>query len=376
MLEILRVGLQQAIRSIILLLLPISFISLVVWATSGSATGNTADPIRAALWSILVAHQVPLQLSSGYLTYLPLGALFIPYLAVKSGIQRMIEILGATGTRDRRNYILTFAISYTLILYIISIPALARTVSAPFYIAIPIIFCVSIFFAYLASGSLPKNATQFPWQQSLRVTVIAFSALIGFSFLIFAGSLIWHFDTVLKVTRVVEPGIFGGLTLALIQLFYLPNVAIATLSYLIGSGFEIGVNSYISPISYKIDELPAIPFLGAIPTGNIPIFLMAIALPIATGALITKYGIKNYNRPELDRYLYSALAFVLLISFVLARLSSGELLSSNLKSAGPIWWAMPLLISAQMGLGCALYLLTPRLIASIRQLQSRYGKNS
>jgi hypothetical protein len=99
MLEILRVGLQQAIRSIILLLLPISFISLVVWATSGSATGNTADPIRAALWSILVAHQVPLQLSSGYLTYLPLGALFIPYLAVKSGIQRMIEILGATGIR-------------------------------------------------------------------------------------------------------------------------------------------------------------------------------------------------------------------------------------------------------------------------------------
>jgi hypothetical protein len=65
-----------------------------------------------------------------------------------------------------------------------------------------------------------------------------------------------------------------------------------------------------------------------------------------------------------------------LISFVLARLSSGEVLSSNLKSAGPIWWAMPLLISAQMGLGCALYLLTPRLITTIRQLQSRYGKNS
>ena len=75
MLEVLRVGLQQAIRSIVLILLPTSFIALVVWATSGSSTGNTADPIRAALWSILAAHQVPLFLNSGYLTYLPLGAL-------------------------------------------------------------------------------------------------------------------------------------------------------------------------------------------------------------------------------------------------------------------------------------------------------------
>lgn len=376
MLEILRVGLQQAIRSVILLLLPTSFIALVVWATSGSATGNTADPIRAALWSILVAHQVPLQLNSGYLTFLPLGALFIPYLAVKSGVQRMIGILGATGTRDRRRYIFTFSTSYSLILYAISIPALARTVSAPFYIAIPIIFFISTFFAYLTSGIAPKNATQFPWQQSLRATVIAYSALIGFSFLVFAGSLIWHFETVLTVTRVVEPGIFGGLTLALIQLFYLPNIAVATLSYLIGSGFEIGMNSFISPITYRIDELPAIPLLGAIPTASIPIFLLAIALPVTAGALITRYGVKSYSRPELDRYLFSALAFVLLISFALARLSSGELLSSNLKSAGPIWWAMPIVITAQIGLGCALYLLTPRLIASIRQLQSRHGETS
>ncbi|MBM3743629.1 MAG: hypothetical protein FJW46_04940 [Actinobacteria bacterium] len=376
MLEILRVGLQQAIRSIILLLLPISFMALVVWATSGSSTGNTADPIRAALWSILVAHQVPLQLNSSYLTFLPLGALFIPYIAVKSGIQRMVGILGAIGTRDRRGYILTFSISYSLILYLISIPALNRTVSSPFYITIPIIFLVSTFFAYLTSGISPRNATQFPWQRSLRATVIAFSALVGVSFLVFAGSLIWHFDTVLTVTRVVEPGIFGGIMLALIQLFYLPNIAIATLSYLIGSGFEIGINSYISPISYQIDELPAIPLLGAIPTSSIPIFLLAIALPVVAGALITRYGVESYSRPERDRYLYSALAFVLLISLLLARLSSGELLSSNLKSTGPIWWAMPIAITAQIGLGGALYLLTPRLISSIRQLQSRHGETS
>jgi len=313
MLEILRVGFQQAIRSIILLLLPTSFIALVVWATSGSATGNTADPIRAAIWSILVAHQVPLQLNSGYLTFLPLGALVIPYLA---------------------------------------------------------------FFAYLTSGLVPRNAIQFPWQRALRSTIIVFAALLGLSFLVLTASLIWHFETVLTVTRVVEPGIFGGLTLALIQLFYLPNIAIATLSYLIGSGFEIGVNSLISPITYRIDELPAIPLLGAIPTSSAPIFLLAIVIPIAAGIFIARYGVESYSRPELDRYIFSALAFIFLISFAMARLSSGELLSANLKSTGPIWWAMPIAITAQIGLGSAIYLLSPRLIGAIRQLQSRHGQTS
>ncbi len=376
MLEILRVGFQQAIRSIILLLLPTSFIALVVWATSGSATGNTADPIRAAIWSILVAHQVPLQLNSGYLTFLPLGALVIPYLAVKSGVQRMNVILETEGTRDRRRNLLTFSIFYATILYLISIPALARTVSAPFYFVIPIIFLVAIFFAYLTSGLVPRNAIQFPWQRALRSTIIVFAALLGLSFLVLTASLIWHFETVLTVTRVVEPGIFGGLTLALIQLFYLPNIAIATLSYLIGSGFEIGVNSLISPITYRIDELPAIPLLGAIPTSSAPIFLLAIVIPIAAGIFIARYGVESYSRPELDRYIFSALAFVLLISFAMARLSSGELLSANLKSTGPIWWAMPIAITAQIGLGSAIYLLTPRLIGAIRQLQSRHGQTS
>ena len=56
MLRILLVTLQQALRSIVLTLFPISFIALVAWATAGSETGNTADPIRAAIWLWLGAH--------------------------------------------------------------------------------------------------------------------------------------------------------------------------------------------------------------------------------------------------------------------------------------------------------------------------------
>lgn len=376
MLEMLRVGLQQAIRSIILLLLPTSFIALVVWATSGSSTGNTADPIRASLWALLAAHQVPLQLSSGNLTFLPLGALLLPFLAVRSGVHRMIEILGATGNRDRRRYVVTFAFCYSVLLYLISLPALGRTVTAPFYFAVPILFLVSIIFAYLSSGIFPRHSLQFPWQRALRAVLIAFFALLGLSFLALTASLIFHFDTVITVTRVVEPGIFGGIALVLIQIFYLPNLAIATMSYLAGSGFEIGINSFVSPLTYRIDEIPAIPMLGAVPTSTHPYFLLAISIFVVMGALLTRYGIQSYSRPELDRYLMSVITFTAIAALFIARISSGELLSANLDSAGPIWWAMPIAITAETALGGALYLGIPWVLNSIRQLQSRRGENS
>ena len=61
--RLLLVSFQQAVRSITLALLPISFIALLVWATAGSSNGNTADLLRAAIWLFLAAHHVPLQLS-------------------------------------------------------------------------------------------------------------------------------------------------------------------------------------------------------------------------------------------------------------------------------------------------------------------------
>jgi hypothetical protein len=89
----------QVVRSIVFVLLPISFIALLAWATAGSSTGNTGDPLRAALWIWLGAHQVPFSLAlppaniAGYLSYLPLGAVVLPIFAIRSGINRVIDRL-------------------------------------------------------------------------------------------------------------------------------------------------------------------------------------------------------------------------------------------------------------------------------------------
>lgn len=373
MTQILRVSFQQAIRSLILILLPVAFIALVAWATAGSSSGNTADPLRAAFWIFLVAHQVPLQLAlsdstvAGNLTYLPIGAILIPFFATKSGYARLVEILGAPKGRQRRDYILAYALNYSVIGYLICLPALGATVQAPFYFAIPIIFTIVAVSAFLVSGILPKHGLQFPWQRALRVVWILVTSLIGFSTLILAISMIYHFEVVLDLTRVVEPGIFGGLVLLIGQVLYLPNLAVATLSFFSGAGISIGSGSLLSPFVHRIDEIPAIPILGALPAQSSPILVLIALVIILLGSAVARYGISNYqDANDLKNFYLSAISMTALLLLVIARVSSGQLLSTNLPSVGPIWWAMPLVISFELLVGGLLYIYLPKLATRIR----------
>jgi len=374
MTRILRVGIQQGIRSLTLILLPIAFITLVAWATAGSSSGNTADPLRAALWFFLALHQVPLQLSlsdatlSGSLTFLPVGGLLIPFLATRSGYLRMVETLGEPNHRERRSYIISFATSYALLGYLLVFTSLGGTVRVAPYIAIPILFIVSALSAFIVSGALPKHALQFPWQRALRITWISLVALLGFSLIILAASLIYHFEIVLNLTRVIEPGIFGGLVLLLGQLLYLPNIAVATLSYLSGAGISIGEGSLLSPFSHRIDEIPAIPLLGALPATNHLLVLFLSIFTLGVGGMIAQYGLNTYSDFSETKRFYIATSLISLALFLaIARASSGQLLSANLPSVGPIWWALPFVITAQFALGGALFIFTPKVIAKLKR---------
>ena len=112
--------LTQVLRSVALVLLPTGFIALVAWATAGSATGNTGDPMRAALWIWLGAHQLPFALTlppgndAGLLSYLPLGALVFPVMAIRNGVRRTIDRLDGNSSLFPLARTL-FAVLYTLI---------------------------------------------------------------------------------------------------------------------------------------------------------------------------------------------------------------------------------------------------------------------
>jgi len=368
------VSFKQAVRSITLILLPLSFISLIAWATAGSSTGNTADPLRAALWFFLIAHHIPLDLSlsnnaiSGALTYFPIGALLIPFLAIRSGYRKIIEEQGEFAPRQKRLLIISLALSYAAVGTTLSLFATGNTVSAPFYLVFLILFIVAGLSAFLSSNLLPEHGIKFPWQRALRVSWIVLMALIGIGGVIFSLSLGWHFTTVLQLTQVIEPGIFGGLAFLAVQILYLPNFAIAALSYLAGSGVVIGNGSWLNPFVHRIDEIPAIPLLGGLPVHPHPYLILLVLLFVAIGFLIARYGEGIYSdRVEQQRFYLATLGIIAVLTLFIARASSGELLSSNLSSVGPQWWLMPIMLTLEIALGIALRIYLPILINKIRE---------
>ena len=139
--RVLGAALPQVLRSVAWLLLPTSFIALLAWATAGSATGNTGDPLRAALWIWIGAHQIPFSLSlppsglDGYLSYLPLGALIFPVLAIRNGISRTIERLDNDSSLVAPARA-AFAASYTLFALLASLFSKTDSVRPVWYFAI------------------------------------------------------------------------------------------------------------------------------------------------------------------------------------------------------------------------------------------------
>ena len=371
------VAAQQAVRSITLILLPLAFISLVTWATAGSSTGNTADPLRAAIWFFLIAHHIPLDLSlsneaiSGNLTFFPIGALLIPYFAIRSAYKRILASSDTHTFIERRSYVIALAFSYAVIGTVISFFALGSTVRTPLYVVFPFLFLVASLSGFIASNLLPEHGLQFPWQRGLRVAWISLVALIGCGGLIFTLSLIWHFSTVLDLTQVIEPGFFGGLAFLAVQILYLPNFAVAALSFIAGSGVVVGQGTWLNPFVHRIAEIPAIPLLGGLPVNTYPFSAIAVLLLVGCGYFAASYGVRTYSdAAEQKRFFLAASGFIFLFTLIAARASSGELLSNNLSAVGPHWWLMPIFVTVEFAFGIGVCLLIPKITKSIQEARN------
>jgi hypothetical protein len=175
--------------------------------------------------------------------------------------------------------------------------------------------------------------------------------LLALSTLVLLSSLIFHFRVVMDLTTVIAPGIFGGLALIVIQVLYLPNLIVATLGYISGAGAHLGADSIVAPFVHQLNQIPAIPLLGALPRGLFPFAILGAVTVVALGFFI---HLKLHQRFGSDRAPAISLAFFAGLSLILALLSSGQLVSAALSQVGVSWWRFPLVLTGEVALGMAL----------------------
>ena len=353
--RVLGAALPQVLRSVAWLLLPTSFVALLAWATAGSATGNTGDPLRAALWIWIGAHSIPFDLSlppsglAGHLSYLPLGALIFPVLAIRNGVARTMErldndssLVGAARA--------AFAVGYTLFALAASFFSKTDSIRPVWYFAI--IYVLP--FTLLCAATVGRRVAL---GQGFLYGSRIIALLLGLSSIVFGILLLVNISMVKNLTTVLQPGIFGGFLLLLLNILYIPNAIVSTLAYFSGVGFAVGSGTLVSPTSFRLNKIPAMPLLGALPENKSLIALIGVLVIVAAGALLVTWTI------SLDqRVLVQSLIVAVLLAAFVGYSGSGALITDAMSAVGVSTWKFTLAIAAQLGLGAALAIYLPRLI--------------
>jgi hypothetical protein len=354
MTRVLGAALPQVLRSVAWLLLPTSFIALLAWATAGSATGNTGDPLRAALWIWIGAHSIPFDLSlppsglAGHLSYLPLGALIFPVLAIRNGVARTIERLDNDSSLVGPARA-AFALLYTVVALGASFFSKTDSVRPVWYFAL--IYVLP--FTLLCAATVGRRVAL---GQGFLYGSRIIALLLGASSIVFGILLLANISVVKNLTTVLQPGIFGGFLLLLLNILYIPNAIVSTLAYFSGVGFAVGSGTLVSPTSFNLDKIPAMPLLGALPEGKSLISLLGIIFIVGAGALLVTWTISLNQRVLVQSFIVA----VLLVAFV-GYSGSGALITDAMSAVGVSTWKFTLAITVQLGLGAALAIYLPRL---------------
>lgn len=356
--RVLWVSLTQALRSIALVLLPTAFITLLGWATAGSSNGNTSDPMRVAIWLWLGAHHVAFNLllppasQAGFLSYLPLGALIFPIIAIRSCFTRAknrLELDDKSLKLMRSVFSLIYAGIATLLAWGSSTSAIR-----PVLYYVPVATIPLVWLATLRAGEKRIPGIDL----AMRLLAIA----LGVSSLVLGISLAFHLTTIQNLVVVLQPGWLGGVLLFLFNLLYLPNAIVATFSYLVGTGFAIGAHTLVAPLTHRILEIPALPLLGALPTGRHPLVLLS-GVAVAFGGII----LFRKSIPTGPKSLLLGVAALVSTVALIAYLSSGALLTRAMGSVGVSIWQLTLAIALELGVGIFLAWVIPLGAKTLRQ---------
>ncbi|WP_148281395.1 DUF6350 family protein [Tsukamurella sp. 1534] len=255
-------------------------LSAIVLGTS--ATGFSAiTPTVAGLW--LAVHQVPVTVSDITLGVLPL----VPTVALVAGVARAARRAGGTGR--------SFAELRSVLLCAIAGPALVTAIALAvvndaagrFTIGTPppltaFLCTVAVHLGGALLGLAPAywgDAAHF-----LRIPTwvddcakLAGRALLAFGAVglaIVVVRLAWQWQTVLELIRSGNDAV-GMISLVVLSLLYLPNVAIGAAALPLGVGVQLGPIS-ASLFSAAPGRAPAVPILAVLPQGASPWYLLPL----------------------------------------------------------------------------------------------------
>ena len=347
------VSFRQALRSVALTLFPLAFISLFAWASSGSTAGNTGDPVRASAWLYLGAHLIPFVVPGGKLTVLPLLAVVYPMWAIRRGLPAVETAFSKlNGAR------IIYSLWYALLSELLAVLSIYHGVRANLYLTPLMTFAIAMF----ATADFQRRRLR-----SFYFALYLLAIALGIGAIAFAVSLTGHLTEMKSISVLLDTGLIGGVLLVLLQLLYLPNIALAAISYLTGIGFSFGAHSLISAHGITVGQVPALPFAAGLPTKVHPDLQYGIGLWIVLFVLLVVFNqLRGGTIPSFTRRSLVEGSRLFLALAAITYLSAGELLVAALNPVGIIWWRFILYLGVAFATALVLALFIPGTLRKVR----------
>ncbi|MEI6621328.1 MAG: DUF6350 family protein [Actinomycetes bacterium] len=328
-------------------LLLVGLVVMISWIL-GTGAGGISGALRMAGNGWLVTHHLPVSISGGSVSALPLGFAIIPALALWRAGCWATRRNGACRWQEVRTMTLAAAGVYgTFTLVISGVSSTDSASVGPLQALIGGAVFAAVCFgagAGAEAGLWNTIADRFTvlMRRRLRAAATGFMVLVAGAAALLAVSMFLNFGTALDLTDALMPGLVGNLMLLVLSLAYLPNAVIWSIGYVCGPGFAVGQDTIVSPLAVQVGDVPAFPLLAAIPESAPPWALAVLLIPLIAGAMAAK--VANRAKPGelwgkvalIERAEVAGMIAVAV--WAVCMLGSGSLGSGRMSDLGPGAW--------------------------------------
>lgn len=323
----------------------------------------------------LAAHLLPVEVA-GATWWLPpllltVGIVGSGYWAATQAVKRGL----ATSREAVRDFWVAIIGGYA------SVATLLAAFSATALTSVPLLLTPFAVAGVFGAGALvgvaraTRNQHALSQRIPMRVRVELKAALVGVAVLLAGAAAVLSVALVFAGSRIaagledVQPGFSGTVLILVLCLIYLPTMLVWVAAFTLGTGFSVGVDTWVAPWGVQMGDVPAVPLLTAVPTTHTWWYLALLVLPVLAGlaarrALPLGPIVTSGSRRSVATSLARTAVFAAVMMSVLALLADGGI-GGRLAQLGP----SPLLVAAATG---AWFIVTFALVEGCQALWHRW----
>lgn len=266
---------------------------LIAWAADSRTGASAAQAFRAALQVWLVAHRVPLRLSSGTIAIAPLLLTALLCFLVARAAAVLARGQGVEDATGVARVAVAVGLPYAGLAVFAAAAANSRAVhpSPMAALGCGLLFGTgsAVWGAARGAGMVRVSMSQLPERVRVAVSAgaAAFVVVVASATLLVLVALVVNLSAATRSADVLGGGTVAAVALIALTIALLPNAAACAIGYLAGPGFALGAGTSVTLTGAQAGTLPQFPLLAAVPRGPAPAIVELAGLLILIAAGVT-----------------------------------------------------------------------------------------